>query len=70
MKNNRTGRVEMIFSSAEHIRIELVTPELLAEKLNAFVSEHWPSGEYNRDAMAFFCRVLKPVATPLKWLTC
>lgn len=44
----------MISSSATHIRIELETPELLAEKLNAVVSTDWPSGEYDRDAMEFF----------------
>jgi RimJ/RimL family protein N-acetyltransferase len=54
LQGHKSGRVEMISSSAEHIRIELETPELLAGKLNAFVSEHWPSGEYDRDAMAFF----------------
>lgn len=46
----------MISSSATHIRIELETPELLAEKLNAAVSTEWPSGEYDRDAMEFFLR--------------
>ena len=40
--------------SATHIRIELDTPELLAEKLNATVSPAWPSGEYDKDAMEFF----------------
>jgi ribosomal-protein-alanine N-acetyltransferase len=37
-----------------HIRIELETPKLLTEKLNATVSKDWPSGEYDRDAMEFF----------------
>lgn len=54
MQNNKSGRIEMISSSAEHIRIELETPELLAAKLNAVVSANWPSGEYDRDAMEFF----------------
>ena len=46
--------MELISSSAAHIRIELETPHLLAEKLNASVSNHWPSGEYDQDAMEFF----------------
>lgn len=54
MRNNKSGRIEMISSSAEHVRIELEMPELLAEKLNAVVSDNWPSGEYDRDAMEFF----------------
>jgi RimJ/RimL family protein N-acetyltransferase len=44
----------LITSSAAHLRIELETPHLLAEKLNAIVSSAWPSGEYDQDAMAFF----------------
>ncbi len=44
----------MISSSADHLHIELETPQLLAEKLNAIVSNAWPSGEYDCDAMAFF----------------
>jgi ribosomal-protein-alanine N-acetyltransferase len=46
--------LELISSSAPHIRIELETPHLLAEKLNSVVSKNWPSGEYDRDAMEFF----------------
>jgi [ribosomal protein S5]-alanine N-acetyltransferase len=46
--------MELISSSAEHIRIELESPWLLAEKLHAVVSGNWPSGEYDRDAMEFF----------------
>ena len=56
MQNNKSGRIEMISSSAEHILIELETPELLSEKLNAVVSMNWPSGEYDRDAMEFFLK--------------
>ncbi|MBU2225310.1 MAG: GNAT family N-acetyltransferase [Gammaproteobacteria bacterium] len=41
-------------SSAEHLHIELETPLLLADKLNAVVSTDWPTGEYDRDAMEFF----------------
>jgi len=48
------ARGELISSSATHIRIELATPHLLAEKLNSIVSKEWPSGEYDRDAMEFF----------------
>jgi len=47
-------RLELISSSAEHLKIELKTPELLTEKLNATVSPSWPSGEYDQDAMEFF----------------
>jgi [ribosomal protein S5]-alanine N-acetyltransferase len=54
IKPIKSERLELISSSAAHIRIELETPELLAEKLNARVSKHWPSGEYDRDAMLFF----------------
>jgi [ribosomal protein S5]-alanine N-acetyltransferase len=57
MQNNKrmqSGRLELISSSAEHIRIELKTPELLSKKLNAVVSDNWPSGEYDKDAMEFF----------------
>ncbi|MGI2204370.1 hypothetical protein ACROAH_10830 [Shewanella oncorhynchi] len=44
----------MISSSADYLHIELETPQLLAEKLNAIVSNAWPCGEYDFDAMAFF----------------
>lgn len=54
IKNIQSERVELISSSATHIRIELETPQLLAGKLNATVSSNWPSGEYDRDAMEFF----------------
>jgi len=54
MGNIQSERVELISSSATHIRIELETPLLLAEKINATVSKGWPSGEYDRDAMEFF----------------
>jgi [ribosomal protein S5]-alanine N-acetyltransferase len=50
----RSDRMELIPSTAAHIRIELESPWLLAEKLNANVSKNWPSGEYDRDAMEFF----------------
>jgi [ribosomal protein S5]-alanine N-acetyltransferase len=50
----RSGRMELIPSTAAHIRIELESPWLLAEKLNANVSKNWPSGEYDQDAMEFF----------------
>lgn len=53
-KSIHSGRIELIPSSAAHIRIELESPELLAEKLNAIVSMNWPYGEYDRDAMEFF----------------
>ncbi|MBA6337537.1 GNAT family N-acetyltransferase [Colwellia sp. BRX10-1] len=46
--------MELISSSAAHLHIELETPLLLSEKLNASVSSDWPSGEYDRDAMEFF----------------
>jgi [ribosomal protein S5]-alanine N-acetyltransferase len=36
------------------LHIELETPLLLADKLNAVVSTDWPTGEYDRDAMEFF----------------
>ena len=49
-----TTRLELISSSASHLKIELATPDLLSEKLNAIVSPAWPSGEYDRDAMEFF----------------
>ena len=49
-----SGRIELIPSSAAHIRIELESPGLLAGKLNARISKNWPSGEYDRDAMEFF----------------
>lgn len=54
MAKLKSDRLELISSSATHIRIELKTPDLLAEKLNATVSPAWPSGEYDRDAMEFF----------------
>jgi RimJ/RimL family protein N-acetyltransferase len=50
----RSGRIELIPSSAEYIRIELESPGLLAGKLHATVSKNWPTGEYDRDAMEFF----------------
>ncbi len=46
--------MELISSCADHLRIELETPLLLAAKLNATVSKDWPPGEYDRDAMLFF----------------
>jgi len=49
-----SSRLELISSTADSIRIELETPELLTKKLNAIVSSSWPSGEYDRDAMEFF----------------
>jgi RimJ/RimL family protein N-acetyltransferase len=49
----------MIASTAEHIRIELETPWLLAETINAVVSVNWPSGEYDRDALEFFLSSLE-----------
>ncbi|GCF88526.1 MULTISPECIES: GNAT family N-acetyltransferase [Gammaproteobacteria] len=52
--NIKSNRIELISSSATHIRIELETPHLLAAKLNSIVSEDWPTGEYDRDAMSFF----------------
>ncbi|NQZ81972.1 MAG: GNAT family N-acetyltransferase [Colwellia sp.] len=54
-----SGRLELISSSAEHIRIELNTPEKLGAKLNAIVSGAWPSGEYDKDAMEFFLKCFK-----------
>jgi ribosomal-protein-alanine N-acetyltransferase len=50
----KSDRIELISSSAAHIRIELETPHLLTEKLNSIVSSNWPSGEYDQDAMEFF----------------
>ena len=50
----RTENLTLIASTLAHIRIELETPELLAELLGATVSSAWPSGEYDRDAMEFF----------------
>ena len=50
----KTARLELISSSASHLKIELETPELLTEKLTAIVSPAWPYGEYDRDAMEFF----------------
>ncbi|WP_317133931.1 GNAT family N-acetyltransferase [Marinomonas maritima] len=54
IKNLISDRIELISSSSTHIRIELETPQLLSEKLNADVSSDWPPGEYDRDAMVFF----------------
>jgi ribosomal-protein-alanine N-acetyltransferase len=54
IENIKSGGIELISSSARHIRIELKTPHLLAEKLNSIVSKDWSSGEYDRDAMKFF----------------
>lgn len=49
-----THRLELIASSALHVRTELETPEQLTHLLKATVSPAWPSGEYDRDAMEFF----------------
>ncbi len=54
INNIKSDRIELISSSTTHIRIELENPHLLAKKLNSFVSDNWPPGEYDRDAMVFF----------------
>lgn len=54
MKIIKSERLELVSSSATHIHIELETPLLLADKLDATVSKNWPSGEYDRDAMEYF----------------
>lgn len=59
MKSLRSDRLTLVASSLEHVRTELESPSQLATLLGAEVSTSWPTGEYDRDAMEFFCARLE-----------
>lgn len=50
----RSSRLTLIASTLAHVRTELESPDQLATLLGATVSNDWPTGEYDRDAMEFF----------------
>jgi ribosomal-protein-alanine N-acetyltransferase len=50
----RTARLDLVVTTAQHLRVELETPERLGELLGAEVPAGWPPGLYDRDAMEFF----------------
>ena len=54
MKTLESSRLVLVAATAAHVRTELEAPEKLCLMLGATVSPAWPSGEYDRDAMAFF----------------
>ena len=54
-----TERLLLIATTPTHLQIELESPEQLSVALKANVSHHWPPGEYDRDAMAFFKKRLE-----------
>jgi ribosomal-protein-alanine N-acetyltransferase len=54
MKFLRSDRLTLIASTLAHVRTELESPGQLATLLGTMVSDAWPTGEYDRDAMEFF----------------
>jgi RimJ/RimL family protein N-acetyltransferase len=54
MKPLRSDRLTLIASTLAHVSTELETPEQLATLLGAIVSNEWPTGEYDREAMEYF----------------
>jgi RimJ/RimL family protein N-acetyltransferase len=50
----RSARLTLVAATLEHVRTELDAPHSLATLLGAEVSDDWPTGEYDRDAMEFF----------------
>lgn len=50
-----TPRLLVVATLPAHLRIELDSPERLGPLLGVRVPASWPPGEYDRDAMAFFC---------------
>lgn len=55
----RTRRLTLVATTVAHLRTELDAPERLGALLGAVVSNDWPTGEYDRDAMEFFCARLE-----------
>lgn len=49
-----SDRLTLIASTLSHVRTELESPDQLATLLDATVSNEWPTGEYDREAMEFF----------------
>jgi RimJ/RimL family protein N-acetyltransferase len=67
-KKITTPRLTLVASTLEHLLVELESPERLAELLGAHVSDEWPAGEYDRDAMEFFRnRLEEGGATVVGW---
>ncbi len=54
-----TPRLTLHAAAPEHLRAELENPRLLRALLDAEVSPAWPPGEYDRDALEFFCARLE-----------
>lgn len=61
-------RLRLVASTEAHLLTELNAPEQLAAMLGAVVSNAWPSGEYDRDAMEFFlARLQEGGPTAVGW---
>jgi ribosomal-protein-alanine N-acetyltransferase len=54
LKTLSNENLTLVAATASHLQVELKTPDQLSELLEAEVSNAWPSGEYDRDAMEFF----------------
>jgi RimJ/RimL family protein N-acetyltransferase len=50
----KSSRLEFVAASIALLDAELDAPEQLAALLGARMPEHWPPGEWDRDAMEFF----------------
>lgn len=61
-------RLRLVASTEAHLLTELNAPEQLGAMLGAVVSNAWPSGEYDRDAMEFFlARLQEGGPTAVGW---
>ncbi len=64
-----TPRLDLVATTADHLRIELDSPHLLGEALFAEVPLGWPPGLYDHDAMRFFlAQTLAAGEAALGWL--
>ena len=64
----RTERLDLIATTADHLRAELESRRRLAEMLDAVVPASWPPGEYDRDAQQFFLdRLLRTGPDGVGW---
>lgn len=59
MLRHTTKNLFLMAASAEHLHIELEQPEKLAALLNATVTEEWPPGEYDKDAVRYLLSAMQ-----------
>jgi len=54
----QTERLDLVPATLEHLQCELQNPKELESLLGVSIPDDWPPGEYDRDALEYFCSKL------------